>query len=184
MNHFYESIPGWFNPQTYSLMVKTAKSGSTFVEVGVFKGRSAAFMATEIVNSGKDIKFYAVDHFEGSPEHGNIKDTLFTEAMSNLQPVIDAGAVTVIPLPSLEAVNSFEDESVDFVFIDAAHDYESVKADIYAWWSKVKSGGILAGDDYQPSWQGVIQAVNEFSSATELPVLHTHDTCHWLIIKP
>jgi predicted O-methyltransferase YrrM len=184
MNHFYENIPGWFNPITYKFMVDFAKSGSTFVEVGVFKGRSAAFMATEIINSGKGIKFYAVDHFKGSAEHGDLSDTLLNEAIANLYTVLEAGAVSIIPEPSLSAAEMFPEDSLDFVFIDAAHDYDSVKQDINAWWPRIKSGGIMAGDDYQPSWPGVIQAVNEFSTAINTPFLLIHNTCHWFIIKP
>jgi len=184
MKHFYENIPGWFNPITYKYMADRAKPGDIFVEVGVFKGRSAAFMATELLNSGKGVNFYAVDHFKGSPEHGDLTDTLLTEAIENLRPVLEAGAVVIMPEPSLKAVTRFEDDVVDFVFIDAAHDYESVKEDIAAWWPKVKSGGVLAGDDYQPSWPGVIQAVSEFSEVTGIPYLLIHNTCHWFILKP
>ena len=49
---------------------------------------------------------------------------------------------------SIEAVDSFSDESLDFVFIDANHKYEYVKADLEAWYPKVRQGGIIAGDDY------------------------------------
>ena len=48
-----------------------------FVEVGSYKGRSTSFMAVEIANSGKQIKFDCVDTWEGSPEHqegGDIED--------------------------------------------------------------------------------------------------------------
>ncbi len=63
---------------------------------------------------------------------------------------------------SLDAAKMFKDRSLDFVFIDADHNYESVKVDIAAWRSKVKPGGILAGHDYGNSqWPGVKQAVDE-----------------------
>jgi hypothetical protein len=42
----------------------------------------------------------------------------------------------------------FENESLDFVYIDANHTYESVSDDILTWYPKVRSGGILAGHDY------------------------------------
>ena len=62
---------------------------------------------------------------------------------------------------SFDAVNDFEDESIDIVFIDANHSYESVKNDIDLWLPKVKTGGVLSGHDYSISFFGVIQAVNE-----------------------
>jgi hypothetical protein len=49
------------------------------------------------------------------------------------------------------------------VYIDAAHEYESVKADISAWLPKLKSGAILGGHDYLGTTEdGVTRAVNEF----------------------
>ncbi len=60
MNHFYFDIgeEAWFDYwNTYLKAVMEAKGGERFVEVGSWKGRSACFMAVEIINSGKDIKF-------------------------------------------------------------------------------------------------------------------------------
>merc|ERR1719198_2520556 len=42
----------------------------------------------------------------------------------------------------------FDDDSLDFVFIDAGHDYCSVETDMKSWWPKLRSGGLFAGDDY------------------------------------
>ncbi len=66
---------------------------------------------------------------------------------------------------SLKACDVFENESLDFAFIDGAHDYESVKADIIAWRGKIKPGGWLIMHDYDnPSFPGVRQAVEEMFS--------------------
>ena len=62
---------------------------------------------------------------------------------------------------SVDSAKLFADASLDVVYIDAAHDYESVKADILAWRPKLKPGGILSGHDYGPHALGVIQAVEE-----------------------
>src|SRR6202171_1847861 len=56
---------------------------------------------------------------------------------------------------------------IDFLYIDASHDYESVKADIEAGHPHVKPGGVIAGHDYgahmgDPEFPGVCRAVDEF----------------------
>jgi hypothetical protein len=51
-------------------------------------------------------------------------------------------------MSSIEAAETYLDNSLDFVFIDAAHDYDSVKQDIISWLPKVKKGGIISGHDY------------------------------------
>ena len=56
----------------------------------------------------------------------------------------------------------FENESLDFIFIDACHDYECVVDDLNAWFPKLKKNGIIAGHDYYAGFYGVEKAVNEF----------------------
>jgi SAM-dependent methyltransferase len=143
----------WFTyPKLYSDIVNKFSSGSKFVEVGCWKGKSAAYMATEIMNSGKNLHLFCVDKWE---EHWE----LFLNNTESFQKVLSP-----IRLSSTEAPELFEDNSLDFVFIDASHEYEDVKADILAWYPKVKIGGILAGHDYHEDKtynEGVYQAVNE-----------------------
>jgi hypothetical protein len=55
----------------------------------------------------------------------------------------------------------------DIIYIDASHDYESVKTDILSWFPKLKTGGIICGDDYITGWPGVVRAVNEFFGKVE-----------------
>jgi predicted O-methyltransferase YrrM len=65
--------------------------------------------------------------------------------------------INPIQKPSIEAASDYEAESLDFVYIDASHDYDNVVKDINAWYPKIKPSGILAGDDY--GWSGVERAV-------------------------
>lgn len=159
----YKSIPGWFDFEAfYDLMIQTLnkKEYSTFVEIGVWKGRSTAYMAERIKDTGAHIDFYAIDTFEGSPnERLHQKDpdirTLHQVALTNLHDLL--GYVTVVKKSSLEAVENFK--QVDFVFIDATHTYDAVKADLAAWMPKIKPGGFIAGHDYD--WKEVARAVDE-----------------------
>lgn len=68
---------------------------------------------------------------------------------------------------SVEAAKGVLDKSLDFVYIDGAHDYDNVRADIEAWAPKVRIGGIVAGDDFYdfPSGKGgVMKAATEYTS--------------------
>lgn len=156
MEHFYQNIHGFFDFQnTYTRMVNEFPSGSHFVEVGAFYGKSTAYLAVEIANSGKDIRFDVVDTWRGSPEHqvggwdyqeAMVNDTAFEIFKNNLAPVIHI--INPVKLTSLKAAHLYEDNSLDMVFIDADHTYEAVKVDIAAWLPKVKVGGYLCGHDY------------------------------------
>lgn len=161
MEHFYQTIHGWFDYHgLYHQTVKNADDGQHFVEIGVWKGASAAFMGVEILNSGKQITFDGIDSFEGSAEHGDIEN-FYEETKENLKPLIDRNIINLIQGYSHEIVSQYKDNSIDFLFLDASHEYEDVKRDIQMWLPKVKSGGIFAGHDYHPDWSGVISAVDE-----------------------
>lgn len=169
MKHFYQNIgEDWFNYQElYSEMVRQFPDGSKFVEVGTWKGRSAAFMAVEIINSGKKIKFDCIDNWEyvdglqTDIEKQLFGKDIYNEFINNIKPV--SHIVNPIKSISWEAASLYDDQSLDFIFIDAAHDYESVKKDISAWLPKLKKNGIIAGHDYT-SHIGVKTAVDELLS--------------------
>lgn len=74
---------------------------------------------------------------------------------------VDALGGRMLWMSSQEATRHVPDGWADFVFIDAGHSYEAVKADIAAWAPKVREGGWLGGHDYHPAHPGVIQAVDE-----------------------
>ena len=49
---------------------------------------------------------------------------------------------------SVDMAKTFEDGSLDWVFIDAGHDYVNFTKDVFAWWPKLREGGLFSGDDY------------------------------------
>lgn len=167
MKHFYKGIPGWsrFTP-IYAQMVREAPTDrpSRFVEVGAWKGRSAAFMGVEIANSGKPIAFFVVDTWEGSdePVHRADKDVqagrLEEVFLQNTAPV--SRWIQPVTGKSHVIAQTFPQDSLDFVLLDASHDYESVYRDLESWYPRVRPGGVIAGDDY--TWKGVRRACDEF----------------------
>jgi len=167
--HIYQEAQfgeDWFSyPNLYRDMVLKFPSGSKFVEIGSWKGKSSVFMAVEIANSNKNIKFYCVDTWNGSSEHKDVVeiDFLYDIFIDNMKPL--ENYYKSMRKNSIEAANHFEDDSLDFVFIDASHEYEDVKKDIQTWLPKVKKNGVLAGHDYYIGgydyFPGVKQAVDE-----------------------
>jgi len=61
----------------------------------------------------------------------------------------------------MEAVRDFPEESLDFVHIDANHDYDYFMPDLIEWNKRVKVGGIVSGHDYSPAW-AVKRAVDDY----------------------
>lgn len=165
MEHFYKNLgENWFSyPKLYSSMVDKFNDNSHFVEVGTWKGMSASYMAVEIMNSGKKINFDCVDTWEYILDTGidyTKYNDLYDIFLKNIEPV--KSVITPIKEISWEAAKLYSDNSLDFVFIDAGHDYDSVIKDIKSWYPKVKIGGVIAGHDYTQPTCGVKKAVDEF----------------------
>lgn len=181
MKHFYHDSTkfpeNWFTfPNLYSSFCKELKNGDIMVEIGSYKGQSTVYMATEICNSHKNIKFYAIDTWEGSdenrdqlsPHFTHNLDTLYETYLNNTLPVQQY--ITNIRADSVESANIFQSKSVDIVFIDACHEYSCVYNDILAWLPKIKCGGILAGHDYNHNWPGVNRAVDEILGVNNINI--------------
>ncbi len=182
MEHYWGTIPHWFNYEhVFRNIVAWGKDGYKFLEIGVWRGASSAYMGVEIINSGKKITFDAVDSFAPSKEL-NEEALLGVEEMAikNLKPLTDVGVVNLIKGYSLDVVKNYEDESLDFVFIDGSHDYDDVKDDILAWLPKVKKTGIIGGHDYgkkDDNACGVQQAVDEIFGKENITV---HESTSWI----
>lgn len=81
----------------------------------------------------------------------------------------------VIRKRSLDAVNDFKDESLDFVYIDANHTFDAAVMDIIHWSKKVRSGGMIGVHDYYHAETGVVKAVEAYT--------YCHDIRPWYTTK-
>jgi len=146
------------------------------VEVGTDTGRYAKDLCEGLAN----LKLTTIDPFLPYTEGDEIKDeqrseAIYLEAVERLKNF----NCEVVRKTSMEAIKDFEDNSLDFVFIDGNHEYEYVLEDITEWSRKVKVGGIVYGHDYTENKNrkyGVIEAVNKYVSDNNINpwfVLHT-----------
>lgn len=159
----------------------------TVVEVGVDRGVwSRLFLDRWAVGR----QWWGIDEWASYPEMPWDRDADYRMALANIQP--HSHRAKLIRLPSVGAAKLFADGSIDFVYVDAAHDRASVAADIAAWWPKVSEHGILAGHDLddQECHAGVTQAVTEFAEAEGLTVYTTavepyvRETCpSWYVYR-
>jgi hypothetical protein len=93
-----------------------------------------------------------------------------------------------------EAFDLFPDNFFDFVYVDGyAHTGEEGGRTILDWYAKVKPGGILAGDDYDPvRWPLVVWGVHHLVSQLGVPLRVTEHVmdgnysnyASWFLTKP
>lgn len=143
-------------------------------EIGVYKGGFSLF----VVSNTPMRHLYLVDRWRHEDNYKDILNNPDDEQEAIYKNVVKMFSgmpnVTIIREDSLIAANLFRDGGLDWVHIDADHSYESCKADIETWASKVRIGGIVAGHDYADIENdkvsfGVKRAVDEYVAK------HGHD---------
>jgi predicted O-methyltransferase YrrM len=151
-------VAGWTTVKELDWLAWQAERRETVVEIGCWMGRSTTAL------SRARGTVYAVDTWQGAAEHVEIMKTLTPENLFKAFLLNTSELKNVVPVrkPSVEAAKELG--AVDMVFIDGAHDYDNVKADIEAWLPKVNPGGMICGHDYEYS-EGVKQAVQELLPA-------------------
>lgn len=120
------------------------------VEIGVKTG----WYSEMILERWDGRTLYSVDPWDASVDpngdHGHVGQTALDalHARARLRLMRFGERSRIVRKTSEEAARDFEPGSLDFAYIDAGHDLESVRADIAAWRPLVRPGGILAGHDY------------------------------------
>lgn len=130
----------WFDFSNFYEMI-AKKNYSDFVEVGVWKGHSLVYLGKLLNN--KKVNITAVDLWEETYkyESGPFKEHkkhVLEIFRTNVKRANLNNEIKEIKELSWEASTHFNDSSVDFVFIDADHSYDSVVKDINSWLPKIK----------------------------------------------
>jgi predicted O-methyltransferase YrrM len=158
---------GWFHhgPQILSLIEQHRPQ--VVVELGTWLGASAIAIARSVRRWGGTIT--CVDTWAGElNEHaespiGRTPLMILSCARSMVEAGVSA-SVRLIPASTLDAASCWT-LPIDFLYIDAGHGYDSVRADLEAWVPCVKPGGVICGDDYgHPRYPGVKRAWDEYES--------------------
>jgi hypothetical protein len=131
------------------------------VEVGVAEGTTTEYLLQTLPSlrlSGVDSYPVYIDWNDTQPDG----DANKAEMLRKVDPYMER--YNHIYEDSDDAVKMFDDESLDFVFIDGLHTYEQVLKDCKNYYPKIKNGGFIIGHDFARI-QGVNKAVREFANS-------------------
>jgi predicted O-methyltransferase YrrM len=179
-----EDTQGWGSTDPIFKTLVEGMRPKLILEVGSWKGGSAIGMGKMCKEMGLDAEIICIDTWLGSPglytreadpyyaslNHRFGYPSLYYTFLTN---VVRAGLqdiITPFPLTSHLAADVLAKfgAKADIVYIDAAHDYDSVKLDLAKFWPLLSDEGVLLGDDYK--WAGVTAAANEFAGVVKRPI--------------
>jgi len=136
-----KTIPGLMTDEELALLCRMARSASSIVELGTYKGRSLAAMML----TNPQARAWAVDWF-GDMSHRGYQGSTEAEMRANLAK-LGLTPAGIISATTTEAAGRFT-ETVDLLHIDAGHSYEECRDDLTRWVPKVNPGGALCVHDY------------------------------------
>lgn len=177
MKFDYTQIEGWFSVADKDFVSEIIKHlhNETIIEIGCFKGRSTAVMMPIALKN--NCQYFVIDNFAGGidplTEASKIQRKegakVMATFMANMKAIgINRSDYSLYKSDSIAASVYFPDNSIDMVFIDGDHAYESIKKDIETYWQKLKIGGILSGHDFQN--KDVKRAIEEFTDSKGLTI--------------
>jgi len=133
---------------------------SNGAEIGVEFGQNIK----EVLSRCPDFRFIAVDCWDPNfkyqdwrKEKQSINEKQFDKLL-----LLFPSRIEKIKAWSWYAALKIPDSTLDLVFLDASHDYNSTRQDILSWLPKIRVGGFIGGHDYgHPKFPGVKKAVDE-----------------------
>ncbi|MHC4748319.1 MAG: class I SAM-dependent methyltransferase [Planctomycetota bacterium] len=136
------------------------------VEVGVERGEFLEVLCV----ANPQAKIYGVDAwaaYRGYRDHVSQEklDGFYGFTIERMQPY----NCELMRDWSVSAAERFDNESLDFVYIDANHRLEETINDIVAWERKVRRGGIVSGHDYRQfkrqTYSHIVEALGAYTHA-------------------
>lgn len=159
-------------------------------ELGIFRGENFDLMIRHCPCEAVAVDIWQKDGVMSRNDMGFSQGELNKQYKNFAFSVVGKPFVKIYKEYTYEAVKHFPDNYFDLIYIDADHTYEGCMRDIKDWYSKVKNGRFLIGDDYRTAVVsrthvkfGVIEAVNEFAKENNL-IAYELPRYGWAIIKP
>jgi hypothetical protein len=185
-----EDLTGWGGDQPiFSEMIRLIRP-NTIIEVGTWKGMSAVAMGEACRKESLDSAIICVDTWLGNenhildgpdlkPKHGY--PTIYYQFLSNV--VHHKLQDIIVPLPNTSfnaaiALKKLE-ISADLIYIDGAHEYESVMQDLKSYVPLLSKRGTMFGHDY--FWGSVAQALKDFCSSSGATHTVDKDGVFWTL---
>jgi hypothetical protein len=135
--------PGpWSGHLPFACDLVTAARPALLVELGTYYGESYFGFCQALYDHRISCQCYAVDTWTGDPQGGFYGDEILASVEAHNREYYAAYS-TLLRMPFDEALDRFENDSIDILHIDGLHSYEAVRHDFETWLPKVRNGGLV-----------------------------------------
>jgi len=147
-SHINKDLQGkaWVGHTPFAYWLVAALKPKTLVELGTHGGGSYFSFCQSVIDNKLDTKTYAIDTWMGEKQAGFYSESLFKKVMDfNIEHFDNFS--TLMKMTFDEALNEFDDNSVDLLHIDGFHSYEAVSNDFREWYPKLSKEAIVLFHD-------------------------------------
>jgi SAM-dependent methyltransferase len=172
------------NDRRRDILRSLIPTGGVGAELGVHKGH----LTPKLVEWFQPDRLYVVDPwYLLSPTWdwaAGDKSTVnaLARTVRRLRPALEAGRAEIVVADDLVFLAGLADHALDWVYLDSSHMYDHTMKELQLLIRKVKPGGVIAGDDWQPEpdhpHHGVCRAVREFEANGELEIRYASGDDH------
>jgi hypothetical protein len=194
-----EDLQGWNSSHPIFRELVKSHDIRIIFDVGVWKGGSTITFAELLREHDIDGAVIAIDTFLGNPEHWNRRrpdrvfeslrmihgfPQLYWQFLSNIKHRRCESYVVPLPQTSDNAARILRAHGIvaNLVHLDSSNEHDAVLREARCYWDLLTPGGFLIGDDYHPTWPGVVRAADEFAAEVGLR-LQIHKP-KWVVHKP
>lgn len=166
----------------FDVVAPLAATGNVGIELGVAAGSFSA----RIVQTGRFARFVGVDVYGDGHNTAEYKKALLAVGLWS--------DYRLLRMTFDQALDLFDDASFDFIYCDGyAHTGEEGGRTLADWYAKLKPGGVMAGDDYDPdNWPLVVWAAHHAANQLGVPLFVTEKVSEdaynrfpsWYFVRP
>ena len=143
------STSPWSGHREFAYDLIRWRQPDVIVELGTHYGASFFAFCQAVTDAGADAELHAIDTWQGD-EHAGFYDESVFESFQNSARAFPSVRIRLHRSTFLEALDEFEDDSVDLLHIDGLHTYEALKEDYESWLPKLAAGGVVLLHDVNP----------------------------------
>ncbi|MAT91744.1 MAG: hypothetical protein CME59_04025 [Halioglobus sp.] len=136
----------WIDHICFAYDLVAAIRPKLIAELGVYNGLSFFTFCQSMVENDIDGVAYGIDCWEGDEHTDAYDDSIYEDCAEHARDHY-RGMTYLLRMFFQEALQHFNDDSIDLLHIDGLHTYEAIQEDFTTWYPKVKPGGIVLFHD-------------------------------------